>query len=556
MAEISGGASSMEALANRSKSLTAAVIVMVVYIFLRWNTIDIPLNRDEGGFAYLGELIWRGATLYVDGVDLKPPGIFFLYAGLKALGIPFTAKGLHWALFAYNFGTLVILVLLARLLFGGNAAFWTALSYAVVSSSRQVEGFNGSTEMFLLLPVVGSLLLAVMSVRGRERRRSYLAYFSGFLAACAFWIKQPSLFVSAFTVAFVIYECSFATTVAKRNSPGSVGCAAVLGWFVSGAISVTVMVMAYFILVGAWEEFLFWSLLHPLEYSNQHSGDIYFQSFLAKVLWLSRENPTIWLTASAACLWALWRNRDEGLFITGFLAASVLAAANSARMYNHYFAVACPAAALAVGWGLNRLVASAESRNLLRRAALVASFVLVAVIPVVLDLDYYVRNSPAANCRKIFGSNPFPESQFVAQYLRDRTRSDDHILILGSEPQVLVLADRLSATRHIYMYPVVGPYDKASELQSEVVTDIQRTRPKYAVFVDLRTSWLPNPLHSGDFLRWVYKTLDTEFETEAAVALDSESRELMVGKTARERLSDSKEQASLVILRNKSSGKN
>lgn len=546
----------MEPLKKRSKSLIAAAIVVLVYVFLRWNTIDIPLNRDEGGFAYLGELIWRGATLYVDGVDLKPPGIFFLYAGLKALGIPFSAKGVHWALFAYNFGTLVILVLLARLLFGGTAAFWTGLAYAVVSSSRQVEGFNASTEMFLLLPLVGSLLLAVMSVRGRDRGRSHLAYFSGFLTACAFWIKQPSLFISAFTVAFVVYECSSATTVAKRSSPGSVGSASVLGWFGLGIVSLTGMVIAYFIFVGAWEEFLFWSVLHPLEYSTQHSGEIYFQSFLAKVLWLFRENPTIWLTASVACLWALWRNRDEGISITGFLAASVLAAANSARMYNHYFAVACPAAALAVGWGLDRLVASAESRNLLRRTALVASFVLVAVVPVGLDSDYYVRNSPAANCRKIFGSNPFAESQLVAQYLRDRTGTDDHILILGSEPQILVLADRLSATRHIYMYPVVGPYEKASELQSEVVTDVQRTLPKYAVFVDLRTSWLPNSLHSGDFLRWVFKTLDTEFETEAAVALDSESRELLVGKAARERLSGSKEQASLVILRNKSSGEN
>jgi hypothetical protein len=62
------------------KQCLVFLVVIVIYIVLHINLIGIPLNRDEGGFAYLGQSISHGAKLYVDGCDLKPPGIFFVYS--------------------------------------------------------------------------------------------------------------------------------------------------------------------------------------------------------------------------------------------------------------------------------------------------------------------------------------------------------------------------------------------------------------------------------------------------------------------------------------------
>ena len=57
-----------------------SIAIISAYFLLRLNIVDIPLNRDEGGFAYFGRLLSQGGTLYKDGFDHKPPGIWILYA--------------------------------------------------------------------------------------------------------------------------------------------------------------------------------------------------------------------------------------------------------------------------------------------------------------------------------------------------------------------------------------------------------------------------------------------------------------------------------------------
>jgi len=499
-------------------------------------------------------MIVQGGTLYVNGVDLKPPGIFFIYAAMHALGIPFTAAGLHWTLHIYNFGTLIILACLARTLFGGHSPIWTALAFAVVSSSRRVDGFSGSTEMFLLLPIVGSFLLTEMSLEGQ--RPACLSYFSGLLAAAAFWIKQPSAVIATFIAAFMVYECCFATDGGREESVGRGPCVGRLAWFLLGFLSLCMIVMVYFTRTGAWDEFFFWSFRQPMEYSSEFSAKDYFRSFWDQVGGLCLENPTLWLGSVGACLWVLWRNRAEGFVVTSFLVASIVAAAHSSRMYDHYFAVACPGVALALGLGLDRLSAVTAGRKLFKISFAGTAFVLVAVVPLTLDFDYYVTNSPTSNSRRIFGPQPFPESSFIAKYLRQKTVSGDHLLILGSEPQIPVLADRPSATRHIYMYPVVGPYRRAREFQAEVIRDFYRTRPKFAVLVNRSTSWLANPGYGGDFLMWVNETLNSEFEPEAAFVPDSKFGKLVVGRAAQEYYAGGPKGASIFIFRNKSSERN
>jgi len=532
------------------KFLFAWAVVVAVYFLLRWNAIDIPLNRDEGGFAYLGRMIVQGGTLYVDGVDLKPPGIFFIYAAMYALGIPFTAAGVHWTFHIYNFGTLIILALLARTLFKGHSALWTALVFAVISSSRRVDGFSASTEMFLLLPIVGGFLLAALSLKAQ--RAAYLLYFSGFLSAAAFWIKQPSAAIAIFIAAFIVYDSRSTTASEMEGHLGSRRWVGRLAWFFLGFLSLCAIVMLYFARLGAWNEFLFWSFRLPMEYSSEFSAEVYFRTLRDQVGGLCRENPTLWLGSVAVCLWMLWRKRGEGIVVTGFLASSMVAAMHSSRMYDHYFAVVCPAVALAMGLGLDRLSALTARRRPLKFAFVGAAFLFMAVVPVALDFDYYVTNSPTLNSRRIFGPDPFPESPLVAQYLRQNTVSNDHLLILGSEPQIPVLADRPSATRHIFMYPVVGPYRKASELQAELIQDVHRTRPKFAVLVSRSTSWLANPAYGGDFLKWVNETLNSQFEPVAAFVPDSKFGKLVVGSAAQQYYGGGAKGASVLIFRNRS----
>jgi hypothetical protein len=41
----------------------------------------------------------------------------------------------------------------------------------------------------------------------------------------------------------------------------------------------------------------------------------------------------------------------------------------------------------------------------------------------------------------------------VASYLKEHTEPEDHLAILGSEPQIYFYSGRKSATGYIYTYP-------------------------------------------------------------------------------------------------------
>ena len=69
--------------ANPLVSTYLPVIVFALVTFvLRWRLLDIPLERDEGGFAYMGYTWLNGTPLFSDYVDVKPPMIYILYGNV------------------------------------------------------------------------------------------------------------------------------------------------------------------------------------------------------------------------------------------------------------------------------------------------------------------------------------------------------------------------------------------------------------------------------------------------------------------------------------------
>ena len=63
--------------------------IAAVYIVIRINIVNIPLDRDEGMFGYMGQLILDGGLPYLDAFDHKPPVVFYLNA-LALLFVPST----------------------------------------------------------------------------------------------------------------------------------------------------------------------------------------------------------------------------------------------------------------------------------------------------------------------------------------------------------------------------------------------------------------------------------------------------------------------------------
>jgi hypothetical protein len=65
---------------------TLAALVAVVYpVFLsRVAFAALPMEPDNGFFVTVAEIIKRGGVPWRDAWDLKPPGTYYLYAGVLA----------------------------------------------------------------------------------------------------------------------------------------------------------------------------------------------------------------------------------------------------------------------------------------------------------------------------------------------------------------------------------------------------------------------------------------------------------------------------------------
>ena len=66
--------------------LMGAVVLATAAIRLR--LLDVPLDRDEGEYAYFGQLLLEGVPPYAAAYNLKAPGIYGAYALILAAFAP------------------------------------------------------------------------------------------------------------------------------------------------------------------------------------------------------------------------------------------------------------------------------------------------------------------------------------------------------------------------------------------------------------------------------------------------------------------------------------
>src|SRR5471030_236560 len=79
-----------------------AVLAVLIFVgFIRVRLLEMPLERDEGEYAYAGQLILQGLPPYELAYNMKLPGTYFAYAaGMSLLGQ--TIAGVHLTLLLAN----------------------------------------------------------------------------------------------------------------------------------------------------------------------------------------------------------------------------------------------------------------------------------------------------------------------------------------------------------------------------------------------------------------------------------------------------------------------
>jgi len=462
----------------------ALLAILLITAIMRFGLLDVPLERDEGEYAYGGQLLLQGLPLYGEMYSMKLPGIYLSYAFLLTL-FGNTHTGIHLGLLFINSATIVLIFFLAKCLFNSIVALVSAACFAVLSISPTVHGIFANTEHFVIFLALSGVLLFIHAL---DEDRSGLLVFSGLLFGLGFLMKQHGALFIAFWVSFLLVDSICYLKVGRKKSV--IRCML----FFAGSVVPFGVTCLIFYLTGWYEKFWFWTFEYAKIYSNKIPIHMAWSYFKYTAIPIGRSMFPIWILVGIG-LGALIldrRNRRRSAFVAFFTFFSFLSILPGFYFRHHYFILLLPAASLLFGLGVNTI---ASMQSIFHSKAVQNGMQVFLVMACILISIYQQRIfffffSPVQATRFVYQMNPFSESIEISRYIKSHTKEDDRIAVLGSEPQIYFYSNRRSATGYIYMYPLMENSDTALKMQKEMIHEIESVRPMFLVLVWVKKSWL------------------------------------------------------------------
>ena len=139
------------------------LLVVVFFALIRFRLREMPLERDEGEYAYAGQLILQGINPYQFAYTVKLPGTSAAYAVVLAV-LGQTPAGIHLGLMVVNAATTFLVFLLGTWLYGRLAGFVAGASYALLTATPTILGFAGHATHFVVLFAIAGVLLLLKAL--------------------------------------------------------------------------------------------------------------------------------------------------------------------------------------------------------------------------------------------------------------------------------------------------------------------------------------------------------------------------------------------------------
>jgi hypothetical protein len=461
----------------------AISLAILLIAGIRFRLRDLPLERDEGEYAYAGQLILQGIPPYQLAYNMKLPGTYAAYAAIMAV-FGQTPSGIHLGIILVNSASMFLVFLIAKELFDPAAAVVAGGLFGLFTIRPILVGLAGHATHFVTLAALVSLYL-LLKACGTNR----LSFFfgSGLCAGLALLMKQPGIFFGIFAGLYLCW----------REWPGS--SPRTLFWrkfasFSAGTILPYAVTVVILLQAGVFRKFWFWTVSYARAYGSEMTLLQGLHHFANRMELQKEHLGLVWFLIVFGLASLLWNrnSRPRAVFVLGLLAFSFLAISVGLYFRGHYFIMAYPVLAILAGAGFSSLLAVWSKKPWRLRATTVSVliFLLACANALYAERRTYFLDSPHDASRYIYGSNPFPEALGVGTYIREHSAPEARVAVLGSEPEIYFYAHRLSATGYIYTYPLVEQQRYGAIMQAEMIKEIESVKPEFFVYVLRPESWL------------------------------------------------------------------
>jgi hypothetical protein len=469
---------------------TVAILVLVAAVRLR--LLNVPLERDEGEYAYAGQLMLQGIPPYDLAYNMKFPGTYAAYAFIMKL-FGETPAGIHFGVLCMTTLTALMLFRLGKKILDTTAGMVAATSYAIMSASPSMQGLEGHATHFAAFFATAGLCAMWQA---RQNPNWLNAGIAGLMFGTAVLMKQHAVFIGLW--GFLVFAAqSFRQsqpTFAKRILPATIFC---FGMALPFGLCCLILWHA-----GVFVKFWFWTISYARQYASilplSYAPTIFWYNFGDILSW----DGLLWLLAifGIGLLWLDERLRGLRLWILGFAFAAALTTVPGFYFRNHYFLTTIPAAALLVACAVSGTCHLWRTKKFNQWPA--GIFALVLALMTWHARGPWFEMNPTEEARWVHGPEPFPEAAPVSAFIQKNSAPDARVAVIGSEPEIYFLSHRHSATGYIYTYALMEPQPFALKMQREMIREIETNSPEFIVFVNVPTSWFQMPNSDLTIFRW------------------------------------------------------
>lgn len=509
---------------SREPSRRTRIIFLLLFILLfsaiRFRLRQMPLERDEGEYAYAGQLILQGVPPYELAYNMKLPGTYAAYALFMAV-LGQSPAGIHLGLLLMNAATILLVYVLSRELFGGLAGLVAAATFGLLSTSASVMGLAAHATHFVVFDAMAGfvVLLRAVGCSQDERKQYWLYLIAGLLFGLAFVMKQPGLLFCLFAALFLI-KSEWTPPIVWPKLIGRLG-TLVAGMSLPYALTCMVLWKA-----GVFRKFWFWTVSYAAQYGTVNTLSVGLREFRISFPRVIEHSVLIWIIAAIG-ISALWWHADarrHRIFVLGFVVFSVLAVCPGLYFREHYFILMLPALSLLTGIAVRSAFYGLGERT---NSGFVASlpalgFAVVFAIVLLSQYELLFELDPSSAARFIYGAQPFEQAVVIGDYIRNNSQPGARVAVLGSEPEIYFYAHRHSATGYIYTYPLMETQSYAAKMQDEMISQIEAARPEFVVMVWFPMSWLRTEDSNDHILDWAKDYLMSRYDVVGVADMENE----------------------------------
>ncbi len=438
------------------KEIVFVVAMLLALCVLRMFTASMPLDRDEGGYAYVAAGLAQNLLPYQDSFEASQPFIYYIYktafnfSGVSATAVRNFTTG-------YLCFVILVLYMFVRVLWGPLAAGLTIFIYFMAQNNHLYQGFSSYPEVFTQLP----LLLSAFFVADLEEKYARVNYFiAGFFMATAFYIK---LSVAPVAVVPLLYIMLYGKNKIKN-----------ILWYLGGFVTVTLLVAAWCAKNGILNRYIETAFIYKTIFMatliKTFSTVGMFKAGLSFLL--NNLLAVISLGFLALNLEKNFKNKKAFLVVC-FVASLYIGIAALKGIYPHYYVVLFPFLAAAAGWALDALFEFTKKKK-----GTMVGYIILAIVLLAQGAAYFKTYKPLNYLKnEALTMDIFYQTREIAADITQNKSAGQTLFVWPNEPEIYFYTGIKAPDRFIS----AEPYEYEKEALPRLAAHMYETPTDYFV---------------------------------------------------------------------------